>query len=109
MPDVQAIATADHEMRHWTAPEKDPIRIGSPAHKQLFCRMLLETHNPYKPAVIDWPRLSPEALQRVTSLPIWDIAVQKEGSASISVETFAKTVDDPLLRRALEMDGNEEL
>jgi hypothetical protein len=37
-----------------------------------MCGMLLNTRNPYKPAVIDWPRLSPDALQRVTSLPIWD-------------------------------------
>ncbi len=75
----------------------------------MFCKMLLDTHNPYKPAVIEWPRLSPEALHRVTSLPIWDMAVQKEGCASVSVETFARTVSDPLLRRALDMDSGEEL
>jgi hypothetical protein len=23
----------------------------------MFCNMLLQTHNPYKPAVIDWPKL----------------------------------------------------
>ena len=108
MPDVEAIATADHMMRHWTAPEKDPVRIGSEAHKQLFCRMLLETHNPYKPAVIDWPRLSPDALKRVTSLPIWDIAVQTEGRASIRVQTFAASITDPTLRQALDMDAGEE-
>lgn len=38
--------------------------------------MQLDTHNAYKPAVIDWSRLSPQALQRITALPIWDIAVQ---------------------------------
>ena len=31
------------------------IRPGSDAHKRLFCRTLLDTFNPYKPAVIDWP------------------------------------------------------
>jgi hypothetical protein len=102
------IAEADHVMRHWSAPEVAPIKIGSDQHKQLFCRMLLETHNPYKPAVIDWPKLAPDALHRVTSLPIWDIAVQTEGRASIRVQTFAQTTDDPLLRAALEMDGGEE-
>ncbi len=108
MPDVQAIATADHLMRHWTGSEQDPIKIGSEAHKRLFCRMLLDTHNPYKPAVIDWPSLSPDALKRVTSLPIWDIAVQTEGRASIRVETFAAQATDPLLREALVMDAGEE-
>jgi hypothetical protein len=75
----------------------------------MFCEMLLDTHNPYKPAVIEWPRLPPDALDRVTSLPIWNMAVQKEGCAAVSVEAFAKTVTDQLLRRALDMDGGEEL
>lgn len=100
---------AEYAMRNWSHAESGRIRIGSSEHLQMFCKMLLDTHNPYKPAVIDWPQLPPEALQRVTSLPIWDMAVQKEGSASISVQTFAKTVADPLLRRALDMNGNEEL
>lgn len=95
-------------MRHWSAPELSPIRVGSDAHKQLFCRMLLETHNPYKPAVLDWPKLKPDELHRLTSLPIWDIAVQTEGRAAIRVKTFAETVSDPLLRQALDMDGGEE-
>lgn len=102
------IHEADHAMRHWRAPEPGGIKIGSSSHLRAYCQMLLETHNPYKPAVIDWPVLSPEALGRVTALPIWDIAVQTEGRAAIRVETFARTVTNPLLRRALEMDGSEE-
>ncbi|MDN0076225.1 hypothetical protein QU481_15165 [Crenobacter sp. SG2303] len=103
-----AVEEADHAMRHWADPSPEPVKLGSPRHLSLFCNMLLQTHNPYKPAVIEWPQLSPEALGRVTSLPIWDIAVQTEGRASIRVETFAATVQEPLLRRALEMDGTEE-
>ena len=38
-------------------PPGGPIKLGSDAHKTLFCRMLLDTFNPYKPAVIDWPKL----------------------------------------------------
>ncbi len=74
----------------------------------MFAQMLLDTHNPYKPAVIEWPKLAPDALARVTSLPIWDIAVQTEGRASIRVKSFAATVTEPLLRQALEMDADEE-
>ncbi|MGO4812607.1 ferritin-like domain-containing protein [Cupriavidus sp. 2MCAB6] len=103
-----AIDQADHAMRNWTDPEPGPVRIGSPRHLRMFCNMLLQTHNPYKPAVIDWPSLDPDALHRVTSLPIWDIAVQTEGRASIRVQSFANTVAEPLLRSALEMDGAEE-
>lgn len=102
------LTDADYSMRNWSAPQSGRIKIGSDAHRQTFCRMLLDTHNPYKPAVINWPQLSPEALHRVTSLPIWDIAVQTEGRAAIRVQTFAQTVSDPLLRQALELNGNEE-
>ncbi|GGF14061.1 hypothetical protein GCM10011611_19760 [Aliidongia dinghuensis] len=108
MTDAAAIATADHVMRHWAAPEAGPVRIGSAEHLRLFCRMLLETHNPYKPAVMVWPTLEPDAFQRLTSLPIWDIAVQTEGRASIRVKTFAERISEPLLRQALDMDAGEE-
>jgi hypothetical protein len=101
-------AAADHAMRNWNYGDNAPMRIGSNAHKQMFCRMLLETHNPYKPAVIEWPVLPPDALRRLTSLPIWDIAVQTEGRASIRVATYAASIQDPLLRAALELDGAEE-
>ncbi len=108
MPDSIIIDAADHAMRHWSGREDGPIRIGSPAHLRLFSRMLLDTHNPYKPAVMVWPKLDPAALGRLTSLPIWDIAVQTEGHASIRVKTFAETVHEPLLREALDLDGAEE-
>lgn len=85
------------------------FRLGGEAHKLLFCRTLLETHNPYKPAVIDWPVLEPGARQRLVSLPIWDIAVQTEGKASINVASYADlVVEDPWLRRAVELNAFEE-
>jgi hypothetical protein len=105
---VTALEQSDFAMRNWTGTDPGPIRIGSPEHLRLFSRMLIETHNPYKPAVIEWPKLEPEALVRVTSLPIWDIAVQTEGRASIRVKTFADSVTDPVLREALVMDAGEE-
>ncbi|WP_180862986.1 ferritin-like domain-containing protein [Cupriavidus pauculus] len=95
-------------MRNWTDPLDGSVRIGSTEHLRMFCNMLLQTHNPYKPSVIDWPTLSPDALKRVTSLPIWDIAVQTEGRASVRVHSFAARQKDALLRSALEMDGDEE-
>jgi hypothetical protein len=105
---LQREQAADHAMRNWASESQGPVKIGSNAHKEMFCRMLLETHNPYKPAVIDWPPLEPDALERLTSLPIWDIAVQTEGRASIRVATFAATIKDTLLRETLDMDGGEE-
>ncbi|WP_175941131.1 ferritin-like domain-containing protein [Caballeronia sp. BCC1704] len=108
MSDTLTPVEADHAMRNWIYRSEGRIRIGSELHKRMFCEMLLTTHNPYKPAVIEWPKLDPAALRRVTSLPIWDIAVQTEGRASIRVATYAASVSDPLLNEALRMNGGEE-
>jgi hypothetical protein len=85
-----------------------PIRFGSEAHKTLFCRTLLDTFNPYKPAVIDWPKLDDEARDRLVALPIWDIAVQTEGRARLNVASYAAVTEDPLLRKAIALNAFEE-
>ncbi|CAD6534815.1 hypothetical protein LMG28727_03153 [Paraburkholderia kirstenboschensis] len=108
MSDTLIDVAADHSLRHWTFTGTARVKVGSETHKHMFCRMLLETHDPYKPAVINWPALSPDALERLCSLPIWDIAVQTEGRASIDVHTYAAQLSDPLLREAITMDGDEE-
>ena len=103
-----AIATADFNARHWNFEVPGPIRYGDPTHFAMLTRILKETYNPYKPAVLDWPKLEPETLQRITSLPIWDIAVQTEIKASMRIEAFAATVRDPALREALQHMAGEE-
>jgi len=102
------IAAADSAARRWKASGGGAIRPGSDRHKAAFCRMLLDTHNPYKPAVIEWPKLDPEARDRLVSLPIWDIAVQTEGKASTRVRSYAGLVADPLLKEAVLLNGFEE-
>ena len=82
--------------------------MGSEAHKTLFCRTLLDTFNPYKPAVIDWPSLDTETRNRLVELPIWDIAVQTEGRARLNVAAYAAMTVDPLLRTAIELNAFEE-
>jgi hypothetical protein len=106
--DDAVVAAADRAARVWAAATSGPIVPGSETHKAAFCRMLLDTHNPYKPSIIDWPRLEPEAQGRLVSLPIWDIAVQTEGKARLRVLSYGEEVADLLLRRAIELDGFEE-
>ncbi len=89
-------------------PADGPIRLGSEEHKRLFCKTLLDTFNPYRPAVIDWPKLDKQAQDRITALPIWDIAVQTENRAGLNVCTYAEEIPDPLLRKAVELNGFEE-
>ena len=95
-------------MRSARNPVPNRPRLGSPEHLEAFCRMLLDTHDPYRPRVLDWPKLEPEALARLQSLPIWDIAVKTEGLASRRVNAYAQRVSDPLLRQAVELNGFEE-
>jgi hypothetical protein len=102
------IAAAEATPHRSSAAAEGAIRPGGEAHKSAFCRMLLDTHNPYRPAVIDWPRLDPEARDRLVSLPIWDIAVQTEGKASTRVLSYADRLADPLLREAVALNGFEE-
>ena len=90
------------------APPRSPFRLGSAEHLTAFCRMLLDTFNPYKPAVIDWPKLDAEARDRLVGLPIWDIAVQTEGRARLNVATYANGIADPLLKKAVELNAFEE-
>jgi hypothetical protein len=108
LTDDVTLAAADTAARHWAAPAGGSLRPGSEQHKTAFCRMLLETHNPYKPAVIEWPRLDQDTRDRLVGLPIWDIAVQTEGKAKIRVLSYAEELADPLLRKAVELDGFEE-
>lgn len=108
MSDETISAAADTTARSWSAAAPGAIRPGSEAHKIAFCRMLLDTHNPYRPAVIDWPRLDSEARDRLVALPIWDIAVQTEGKASTRVLSYAEAVADGLLREAVLLNGFEE-
>ncbi len=96
-----AIDAADFNMRHWDFATPGPIRYGDSRHFAMLTQILLDTYNPYKPAVLDWPKLEPETLARITSLPIWDIAVQTEIKASMRIESFAATVRDPALKKAL--------
>jgi hypothetical protein len=107
-PDAATLAAADQAARVWTSPEAGPIRPGSAAHKAAMCRMFRDTFNPYRPSVIPWPKLEPAALRRITSLPIWDIAVQTEGKAQLRMATYAATLADPELREAIERNGWEE-
>jgi len=97
--------------RHFAKPEPvppGPIRLGSPEHRALFCQTMLETHDPYKPALIDWPKLEPDTRDKIVSLPIWDIAVATEGRAGMNVKTFGEDIVDPLLKAAVDMNGFEE-
>jgi hypothetical protein len=106
---MSAVAFTDYpEVATPSPPAGERFRLGSAAHKTLFCNQLLETHDPYKPAIIDWPKLDEETRGRIVSLPIWDIAVQTEEKAGWNVRSYGARISDPLLKAAVSMDAFEE-
>jgi hypothetical protein len=90
------------------AIDREPVAIGSIAHKALFCRMLLDSFDPYRPAVIAWPQLAPDALARLVALPFWDVAVATEEVAARRMQALADVTDDPLIREAVALNAFEE-
>jgi hypothetical protein len=85
-----------------------PLRLGSDEHKRALCGVLLDTFDPYKPAILAWPKLSPEAESRLTGLPFWDVAVETEGYASSRMQAMADITHDPLIKEALSLNAFEE-
>jgi hypothetical protein len=103
-----ALAFPDLTYEAERLPPDEPVRIGSEAHKTLFCRTLLDTFNPYRPAIIDWPKLDKDTQDRLMQLPIWDMAVQTENRAGVNVSSYADDVSDPLLNKAVNLNAFEE-
>jgi hypothetical protein len=103
-----AIEAADRSSRYWRSDYSGKLRPGSEAHKLAVCRMFRETFNPYRPSVIEWPKLPADALERLTSLPIWDIAVQTEGKARLRMASYARQVCDPEMKAAIALNSWEE-
>jgi hypothetical protein len=108
MTSSSAIEAADHAARNWRFGSPRPIGTDDDEYRTMFSRMLLDTFNPYKPAVIEWPKLDDEARNRLVSLPIWDIAVQTEGRAKLRIRSFARLIQDPVLREAFDLMAFEE-
>lgn len=105
---MSTTATSREPYIAWQGDLQGPVKIGSEEHKQLFCRMFLDTFDPYKPAVIDWPKLDDDALHRLTSLPFWHLAVTTEGYAAAHMNAVAEDSEDPLIREAIALNAFEE-
>lgn len=92
----------------WKSRLEGDLAPGSREHRDAYCHMLLDTYNPYKPAVIDWPALSVTELARIAALPFWDTAVAIEGRAALRMDWQAGNIDDPLIAAALKLNAAEE-
>lgn len=82
--------------------------IGSEEHKELFCRLFMETHLPFKVSEIQWPKLDDAALGRLKGLPIWTEAVNTELETGMKVRSLGEAEPDPVLAEAIKLNGYEE-
>jgi hypothetical protein len=84
------------------------MQIGSTEHKELFCRSFIDSHRPYEPADMPWPELDELSLARLRAIPIWTTALEVEIGAGVMLARFAESEPDPLVRKALALQGYEE-
>jgi hypothetical protein len=84
------------------------IKIGSDAHRELFCREFIDTHADYQPVTMPWPQLSAADLTRLRSVPFWQEVLHTERRAGMIVQAFAATIGEPLVRQAVDLQGREE-
>ncbi len=84
------------------------MKLGSEAHKELFCQSFMESHLNYQPETIAWPELDSVALERLRGIPFWLEALKTERNAGKMVSAFAETIKDPLIREAIALQGQEE-
>lgn len=84
------------------------MKLGSEAHKQLFCRRFMESHLRYEPSELPWPQLDAQALELLRGIPFWTKALDTEREAGVLVTAYADLVEDPVLREAIALQGQEE-
>lgn len=84
------------------------IRIGSVAHKELFCQFFLDTYCAFEPTTITWPPLDTGTLETLRSLPFWGDALKTEQATACTIRARAALEMDPLLHHALALQAQEE-
>ncbi len=84
------------------------MQVGTPQHRDLFCRTFVETHAAFEPEELPWPQLEGVDLARLRAFPFWRYARSIEQRAGRMVTAFAKTIDDPQIRAAVALQGEEE-
>ena len=84
------------------------MQVGTPEHRELFCRTFIDTHVEFEPSELPWPELDAVNLKRLRAFPFWRYARSIEQRAGRMVTAFAQTLDDPLIHEAVALQGKEE-
>src|SRR5690348_6529267 len=89
--------------------ESETLAVGSAEHRHLLGQFFLNTHVEYVPEQMPWPPLAEEELARLRALPFWQEAVSTENVTSNTVAAAAVLEADPLVRKAIALQGFEEM
>ena len=84
------------------------IKAGSEAHKELFCRQFIDTHEVFDPEALPWPELDDAALARLRGVPFWQEVYHSERRAGAIIDAFMPQVIDQVVREAIALQGIEE-
>lgn len=84
------------------------MKIGSQAHKELFCRSFLKSYQSYEAHQLMWPELDGAELERLRQIPFWEEALNTELEAGAKVDAYTSTITDPLVQDAIALQGVEE-
>jgi hypothetical protein len=84
------------------------MKIGSDEHKELFCRSFMTSHDPYEPERLPWPELDEASLARIRAVPFWEEVYYAERRAGALIAAYAPSIDDPMVREAVDLQGFEE-
>jgi hypothetical protein len=84
------------------------MKIGSQAHKELFCRSFMESHQDMEPEKLMWPKLEGSDLERLQQIPFWEEALNTELEAGQKIAAYLPMIIDPLLQEAVALMGEEE-
>ena len=89
--------------------ESESPAVGPADYRRLLGQFFLETHVEYDPEQMQWPALADDELARLRALPFWQEAVSTENVTSNTVAAAAALEADPLVRKAIELQGFEEM
>lgn len=84
------------------------MKIGSQAHKELFCSSFMESHQQMEPEKLAWPKLEGSDLERLRQIPFWEEALNTELEAGNKIAAYLPMISDPLLKDAVALMGEEE-
>src|SRR5260370_34948418 len=83
------------------------IRVGSEAHKELFCGSFVDTHRPFRPVEIVWPDLQPEAAARLRAVPLRTAAARPDPRPAGEVQTLPRAAPGPVVSETISRQDNQ--